>query len=128
MQSVLVIDDEREVGQLIADTAKTMGIECLTTTDAVSFLHNLTPSRTLIFLDLVLPDIDGFELLRTLAQRHCKAGIVLMSGADQKVLEFTEECASTLNLKILGHLHKPFRIQDLERILETSGDKRNLAS
>jgi len=114
---VLVLDDDRDSGQIVNDAAEGMGIPCFTTTDPITFLESITPDTTLIFLDLVMPEIDGIELLRILGQRRCSANIVLMSGADKRILETAEEWALSLGLSIAGHLQKPVRLKDLEAML-----------
>lgn len=117
-QSILVIDDEQEVGQFVADAAQAMGIQSLSTTDPAKFLEAITPEITLLFLDLVMPEIDGIELLRILAQKGCRANIVLMSGVDKRVMEAAEQWATTLGLSVVAYLHKPFRLKELEVLLE----------
>ena len=67
-----------------------------------------------------MPEVDGIELLRMLGQARCSAGIVLMSGVDKRVMETAQEWAETLGLSIIGNLQKPFRLNQLEIILETS--------
>jgi DNA-binding response OmpR family regulator len=116
-QRILVLDDDRDSGQLVSDAAEAMGMTCLATTDPMTFLDWVTPDTRLIFLDLALPVIDGVELLRMLSRRECSANIVLMSGADTRVLETTEEWGKTLGLTIIGYLQKPVRLADLEVIL-----------
>ena len=114
---VLVLDDDRDSGHIVRDAAQGMGIPCFATTDPMTFLESVTPETTLIFLDLVMPELDGIELLRILGQRSCKANIVLMSGADKRILQTAEEWAETLGLSIVGHLQKPVRLKDLETML-----------
>jgi EAL domain-containing protein (putative c-di-GMP-specific phosphodiesterase class I) len=64
-----------------------------------------------------MPEMDGIELLRLLSERKCKAGIILMSGVDKRVLETAGQLAQALGLSIVGHLQKPFRLAELEEIL-----------
>jgi EAL domain-containing protein (putative c-di-GMP-specific phosphodiesterase class I)/FixJ family two-component response regulator len=113
-QRVMVLDDEADSGQIVVDVAEGMGIGCMATTDPMRFLECLTAETTLIFLDLVMPYVDGVEMLRTLAQRNCKANIVLMSGADCRIMESVQEMEAPLGLSIVGHLQKPVRLKDLE--------------
>jgi len=117
---ILVVDDEPDIGDFISTVALTMGLSCVVTTDATSFLGQLTPATSLILLDLVMPHVDGIELLRVLAKQDCKAGIVLMSGVGSRVLETAEQLAQALGLSVVGHLSKPFRIQKLQRMLASA--------
>jgi EAL domain-containing protein (putative c-di-GMP-specific phosphodiesterase class I)/FixJ family two-component response regulator len=114
MQRVLVIDDESAICDLIATVADGMGLSCATATDPTSFLDLLKPDITLVILDLVMPEMDGVELLRLLGQRRCTAGIILMSGVGKRILETAQELAEALGLSVVGHLQKPFSISLLE--------------
>jgi len=117
---ILVVDDESDVGEFVCAAAHGMGFDCTATTDAKSFLEELTPDTTLILLDLLMPEIDGVELLRLLGEQKCKAGIVLMSGVGKRVRETAGQLAQILGLSIVGHLQKPFRLAELEEVLERS--------
>jgi len=118
-QKVLVLDDDRDFGQLVYDLAQTHGMDCFITTDSMTFLESVAPSTTLIFLDLVLPHSGGVEVMEKLSRMKCFTPIVLMSGADLGVLETMEEWGKTLGLNVVGYLHKPFHIRDLEAILQS---------
>ena len=123
-QSILVIDDEPDVCQFVCLAADGVGLHCVTTTTADAFLNALTPETALILLDLLMPDVDGIELLRILGQRKCKAPIVLMSGVGRRLMETTKELADALGLSIVGHLQKPFRLAPLEKILREFAQPR----
>lgn len=114
---VLVIDDEQDVLDIVAEAARGLGLLCTTTTDASTFLERFNSNTGLILLDLIMPEMDGIELLRLLAQRGCAANVVLMSGVGKRVMETAAELARVLGLSIAGHLEKPFRIRDLEDLL-----------
>jgi CheY-like chemotaxis protein len=125
-QRILVIDDEIDVGEFVSAAAQGMGFECTATTDAAAFLEALTPDTTLILLDLMMPEMDGIELLRLLGEQKCKAGIVLMSGVGKRVLETAGQLAQVLGLSIVGHLQKPFRLAELEEVLARHAEPATL--
>jgi len=114
---ILVIDDEKDVGQFICDATAGMALSCVATTDEAAFFEELTPSTTLILLDLVMPDTDGIQILRLLASQQCKVAIVLMSGIGKRVIESAEKLATSLGLNIVGSLQKPFRLDQLEELI-----------
>jgi EAL domain-containing protein (putative c-di-GMP-specific phosphodiesterase class I)/CheY-like chemotaxis protein len=118
IQKVLVIDDECDVGEFILAAAQGLGFDCIATTQAAEFLDALTPDTSLILLDLLMPEMDGIELLRLLGEQKCKAGIVLMSGVGKRTLESAGQLAQALGLSIVGHLQKPFRLAELEEVLK----------
>jgi EAL domain-containing protein (putative c-di-GMP-specific phosphodiesterase class I)/CheY-like chemotaxis protein len=117
-QRILVIDDEDDVGELVSATAQMMGFQCIATRDPATFLEKLAPDTTLIMLDLMMPELDGIEVLRLLGKRKCQAGIVLMSGVGKRTIESAGQLAQVLGLSIVGHLQKPFRLSDLQEILQ----------
>jgi len=116
-RSLLVIDDDADVGEFISTAGIALGYECVATTDPTCFIQALVENPDLIFLDLVMPEMDGIELLRILGHRHCTSGIVLISGVGKRVMETAEHLAHALELTIFGHLQKPFRLADLEDLL-----------
>jgi EAL domain-containing protein (putative c-di-GMP-specific phosphodiesterase class I)/CheY-like chemotaxis protein len=114
---ILVIDDEADVGEFVAAVAEELGLRCVATTDASAVPMLYTPDTTLILLDLMMPDMDGIEVLRMLSSLQCKAGILLMSGISLRVMETAEKLAHALGLSIAGHLVKPFHLAELEDAL-----------
>jgi EAL domain-containing protein (putative c-di-GMP-specific phosphodiesterase class I) len=117
-QRILIVDDDRDIGELVIATAEAMGFQCTATTDAMAFQEKLTADTTLVVLDLMLPEMDGVELLRMLSKRNCKAGIVLISAAGRRIIESTRQLAQLLGLSVVGHLQKPFQLDDLRRVLQ----------
>jgi DNA-binding response OmpR family regulator len=115
---VLVIDDDRVVGDIVSAAAKAMGLDCVATKDATSYLSLIPSATTLILLDLMMPTMDGIEVLRLLGEQRCRARIVLMSGMDKRVIEIAEKLAHTLGLSVVGHLQKPFPVTALKAVLE----------
>jgi len=125
-QRILVIDDEEGVGQFIREVADGMSISCVVTQEPDGFFRELTPQTTLIMVDLLMPHLDGIELLRMLAQLGCQVPLVLMSGVGKRVMESAEQLASSMGLTVVGHLAKPFRLTELEALLQRQIDLSSL--
>jgi len=122
---ILVIDDNSDLGEIVASTARHKGIDCIVATDAETFFEALTPEISLILLDLVMPKVDGIELLRMLGMQQCTTPIVLMSGMGGRVLETAASLAKSLGLTVAGHLLKPFRIAELKVFLQHVPEPQN---
>jgi EAL domain-containing protein (putative c-di-GMP-specific phosphodiesterase class I)/CheY-like chemotaxis protein len=116
---VLVIDDDHVVCELVSALTATMGLNCDVTGDSADLLDSVSPSTSLILLDLMMPGMDGIEVLRLLGERRCGARILLMSGMDKRVLETAEKLAQSLGLAVVGHLQKPFAPMELKSVLES---------
>ena len=116
-KKILVIDDNKYHCEFITAAAELFSWNCVTTLTVPAFFDNLAPDTAVILLDLMMPEIDGLELLTLLAARQCRAQIILMSGIGRDVLASTDQFAQSLGLSIAGHLRKPFRLAELESIV-----------
>ncbi|HUX46128.1 MAG TPA: EAL domain-containing response regulator [Terracidiphilus sp.] len=116
---IVVIDDDEVILKIVSAAAETMQLECVATGNVDLLPELLTPATSLILLDLMMPKMDGVEVLRMLGERRCKAGIVLMSGIDKRVIETAKKMARSLGLTVAGHLQKPFSLPQLQMLLET---------
>ena len=115
---LLIVDDEPDFAEFLAAVADGMGYRCTTVTEAQGFEEALRQPVDLIMLDLVMPGADGIELLRVLARARHRAGIILMSGFDLRVLTSAAVLAKALGLQVRGHVQKPIRAVDLEALLK----------
>jgi EAL domain-containing protein (putative c-di-GMP-specific phosphodiesterase class I)/FixJ family two-component response regulator len=118
VQNILVIDDDGDMCEFVCAKAQAMGFRCTTTTDAKTLLENLSADTTLILMDLMMPEMDGIQLLRQLGEQKCNAGIVLMSAAGNSTMESAGRLAQLLGLTLAGQLQKPFKIEKLEELLQ----------
>jgi DNA-binding response OmpR family regulator len=101
---VLILDDDNSVCELVSALVRAMGFDCIASKEAAEFATLEFPDTSLILLDLMMPGMDGIEVLRLLGERQCRARILLMSGMDKRVLETAEKLAQSLGLRIIGHL------------------------
>ena len=114
---IVVIDDDRVVGEIVSALARAMGLQCDVARTPDDFFKCIGPHTSVILLDLVMPEMDGIEILRLLGERNCKARIVLMSGINIRVIETAKKLAQSLGLSVIGHLQKPFPITQLQELL-----------
>ena len=116
MRRVLIIDDDTEICSVAANLVKELGFEPITATDGASvYLHELK-EFDFIFIDVAMPGMDGMQILEVLSRRNAKCGIVLMSSSyDEQAA--AEAMAKERGLRLVGVLHKPFRLLDVQSLL-----------
>lgn len=115
---ILAIDDEPAFLDIIQKVAKSAGFLATTTTDPTVFCTMLvTQPPSVVLLDLQMPDCDGIELLHALAEAHCRAKIILMSGFDPRVLSLARGIGDDLGLEMGEPLQKPLRPAELRQVL-----------
>jgi EAL domain-containing protein (putative c-di-GMP-specific phosphodiesterase class I) len=72
---------------------------------------------THIVLDLVMPDMDGVQILAELGARKCTADIIITSGVGSRVLDAAGRSARQHGLHVVGLLAKPFSPAALRTLL-----------
>jgi PAS domain S-box-containing protein len=67
----LIIDDEKEMGELLADVLRSAGYQAVTVTDGRNALDWLGSNTCdFIFCDIRMPDLDGPSVWRELRKQH----------------------------------------------------------
>ena len=115
---LLIVDDQLSMGELVADVAEDLGFDTVTTTSAKQFQAAYLESDPLaIVMDIVMPDMDGNELLGWLASKDSDTPVVIMSGFEGKYVELAQMLAVERGAIVIGTLVKPFLIDELEMLL-----------
>ncbi|HNB44118.1 MAG TPA: response regulator transcription factor [Burkholderiaceae bacterium] len=77
---VFVVEDDGDVARLVVLTLQDFGFATQVFHDGAALLRRLTTQRPdLCIVDLGLPDMDGIELMREIAQRH-DCGLLILTG------------------------------------------------
>jgi EAL domain-containing protein (putative c-di-GMP-specific phosphodiesterase class I)/ActR/RegA family two-component response regulator len=124
MKRLLVLDDDPDMGALIVHAAASAGYDASSSTSFDTFKASLTPDTHLVVLDLMMPEVDGIQVLRYLGSHNCEAGIILISGYDKKVLRVAEQLATALGLKVRGAIQKPIQLNQLRELLKEQGSEK----
>lgn len=118
---VLVIDDDRLVGRMLVAHIRAAGHEAKVTDDPEEFLALAEAWRpTHVFVDLVMGNTDGLEILTRLAEIKCPASVVIQSGMGGRVLEAARQFAEANGLAYAGLLPKPFTRDAVAKVLAQS--------
>ncbi|MFN3842666.1 MAG: EAL domain-containing protein [Rehaibacterium terrae] len=116
---LLVLDDDPLIGRTIQFIAQGVGLAARYTHDPGEFFAVLAEwEPTHVALDLVMPGMDGVEVLVQLAQRNCRARIIITSGMGGRVLDAAGRSGVEHGLDILGVLPKPFSASMLRALLD----------
>jgi FixJ family two-component response regulator len=115
---LVMIDDDAEVCALVRDVAEPLGFAVETFTRAPAFLAAIAGRDPhTIVLDLVMPGVDGFELIRHLAAAAVRARILLMSGFDPAHVRMALTLGEARGLAMAGIVPKPVRVAALRALL-----------
>jgi len=115
---LVIIDDELEVAEFVGEVGESVGFDVNITTTSSDFqeaLMNQNPS--LIVMDIVMPDMDGIELIEWMSQQQLSVPLIIISGYSGYI-HMTETLAEKKGLTILGSLAKPFPVEDINSLLQ----------
>ena len=110
----LILDDDQALCRLFSRLAAEVGFAPVPTTSRAEFereFHDSEPE--MVVLDLHLGDSDGIEVLRFLSSAGFVNPIILVSGADPRVLMASGRLGKELHLNVVGVLAKPARAAEL---------------
>lgn len=119
MDRLIVIDDDRAFGEFVNKVAMGAGY-AVTVTDRIGEFRRVLGENppAVIVMDLQMPEVDGFELLRELSKMQSKAKLIVVSGvADPRTLETAGRFGRELGLAMAGVMGKPVRASDLKAVL-----------
>jgi len=116
--SVLVVDDEELTLRTISRGLRQEGFEVFTAAsgeDALRMFQQEKPDLTL--LDIVLPGIDGVEVLRQIRQANSAAIVVMMSA-----YHLVDRAVEAMKLGAYDYMVKPFHLDDMIATLRRASE------
>jgi len=106
--NILVIDDEKEIADLIELYLKNEGFNVFTFYDAKEALTCIqTKKIDFAILDVMMPDIDGFEICRRIRENY-HFPVIMLTAKDEEIDKITG-----LTLGADDYITKPFRPLEL---------------
>ncbi len=108
MKTVLIVDDDRKLGKLLADYLAKFGLKGVNAfhpDEAIRFLRREVPD--IIILDVMLPDKDGFEMCREI-RRDFSVPIIMLTARGEDIDRIVG-----LELGADDYVPKPFEPREL---------------
>ena len=120
--TLYILDDDEQYADLLADIASNAGWLSIAEQNPVNFLKNDLSKIDILVLDLNMPEMDGIEVIRNLAERHATLSLILVSGFDSRVLHSAQQLAEAHNLTVVASLTKPISIAEFVKVLNSIED------
>ena len=115
---LLLIDDEPALADFLAAAARECDFEPAIAVDEADFRRQFAESRPqMVALDLGMPEKDGVEYLRFLADEQYREPVLIISGFDRRVLDSAFRLGEALGLHMAGPVEKPARLEEIEAVL-----------
>ena len=117
-KSILVVDDEHDIVNLIKQSLQINGLKVSAFTDPVMALEDFKvncKTCSLILSDIRMPGINGYEFIKKAKEIDKQVKVVLMSAFEINDKEFHNLLS---DVKIDAFLQKPFSIQKVNEVIE----------
>ena len=108
-QRILVVDDEASISDLIATSLKFVGFDVRTAasgSQALLVAEEFKPHA--LILDVMLPDLDGFEVCRQIRNEGITVGVLFLSAKDEM-----KDKLQGLTIGGDDYMTKPFSLEEL---------------
>jgi DNA-binding response OmpR family regulator len=115
-KTVLIVDDDEDMYNLLSPMLKKMGFEVFTEVDgydAVDTVIRIQPA--IVFLDILLPRLNGFDVCVKIKQNKKSQSIPVVFVS---ALESSEIRQKAFNIGALAYIEKPVNFKIFKRIVE----------
>ncbi len=130
-RSIIIVDDDPDILSTLSDYLKNEGFEvegAATAEGLFKYLHSHKPD--LIILDIVLPDMNGFQICKNLkeTEQFSSIPVIILSGQDKD----TDQIFG-LDLGALDYLVKPYspdvllaKVKSILKRVEGTGEEKKV--
>ncbi len=108
-QRILVVDDEASISDLISTSLRFVGFDVRTAANGAQALQMAEEFKThAMVLDVMLPDLDGFEVCKQIRNEGVETGVLFLTAKDGM-----EDKVKGLTLGGDDYMTKPFSLEEL---------------
>lgn len=105
---ILIVDDDRSIREALALLFKRAGYEIDVASSGAEALQKLKSEPDLLVLDIMMPDVSGYEVCRQIRSQSSSIPILMLTARDQ-----TQDKVLGLDLGADAYLGKPFETAEL---------------
>nr|WP_320014804.1 response regulator [uncultured Desulfobacter sp.] len=119
-EKVLIIDDEQEFTEALAERMTNRGMDVSTSSSAIEGLKNVEDkSFDVVVLDLQMPEMDGIETLKALKKKKPELQVILLTGHAT-----VEKGIEAMKLGAMDLLEKPADLTTLTEKIKKAQAKK----
>ena len=120
---VLLAEDEKPLAELLRAFLGDRGFQVVVTEDGQAALSALrAESFDVALLDIVMPELDGLEVLRRVREDASPPEVIIITGNGT-----IETAIAAMKLGAYDYLTKPYRMAEIEALVRRAWEKRQLA-
>ena len=118
---VLIVDDEKDFLDIMAERLRARGVEVSTTISAENALKMvLKETYDVVIMDLMMPEMDGFKALKLFKETRPDLPIILLTA---NVPE--EKCIEAIQLGAMDVIEKPADLNLLTQKIKDAKARKN---
>jgi len=118
---VLIVDDEKDFLDIMAERLRARGVEVSTTISAENALKMvLKETYDVVIMDLMMPEMDGFKALKLFKETRPDLPIILLTA---NVPE--EKCIEAIQLGAMDVIEKPADLNLLTQKIKDAQARKN---
>lgn len=111
MKKILVVDDERDICQLLKDELSMEGYQVYTAVNGAKALQSISKMPDLILLDINMPEMDGYSVCEKI-RNYISCPILFLTARTEEA-----DCIRGFRVGADDYITKPFHIDELlERV------------
>ncbi|HSN49935.1 MAG TPA: response regulator transcription factor [Bacteroidales bacterium] len=108
-RKVLYVEDEPFLGKIVRETLENQNFEVLWKTTGINIVQDVRSfSPGICVLDIMLPDVDGYQLCRQIKQRYPTLPVIFLTAKTE-----TADLVKGFEAGGTDYMRKPFSIEEL---------------
>jgi len=120
---VLIAEDEEHLGAILEQFLLGRGYQVTVTRDGKAALAALrSEAYDVALLDIVMPEMDGLEVLRTIREDAAHPEVIIITGNGT-----IETAITAIRLGAYDYLSKPYRMAEIDVLVRRAWERRQLA-
>ncbi len=120
--NILVVDDEEPVRRLLVKELSRKGFQADAVSSGEEALERLRKaSYDVILLDIVMPGMDGLELMRRLSGDPALPKIIVLTGRAT-----VDTAVEAMKNGAFDYMTKPYKLEELKIVIERAYEQRRL--
>jgi len=115
MPKLLIVDDEDDVREFAANFFRKRKIEVVTSPSGEDAILKISSEKPdLVLMDIRMSGITGIQALEEIRKTDQATKVIMVTGTKPDENDALNQCK---NLGVLDYIHKPLKLDELERVV-----------